>query len=132
MKIILISDTHGKTDNIYILKPGDDISTQETLNNITNDIYLPEEADTIIHSGDISMIGTEYEIEKFLVWYSSLPYKNKIFISGNHDKLFDFHKEIAKEIIAKYPNIIYLESSEITIDGIKIYGEPRQPTFGFN
>lgn len=132
MKIVLMSDSHGRHENIYVLKPGELVNKQETLNNITGGVYLPAEADVICHSGDISMIGNEYEIENFLKWYSALPYIHKILISGNHDRLFEKQKIIAHDLLKKYPNIIYLESSEVIIDGIKFYGEPRQPTFGYN
>jgi len=129
MKIVCISDSHGRHDNIYVLKPDDSLDSQETLNNITGGVFLPTEADMIIHSGDMSMRGIEFEIDSFLNWYSSLPYKYKILIAGNHDFLFENQRMIAKELLAKYPNIIYLESSEVVIEGIKIYGEPRQPWF---
>ena len=129
--IIFLSDSHGKHESIYVLKDGDSLENTETLYHITGGIFLPSEADIIIHAGDISMGGTEYEIEKFLKWYSKLPYPSKILIAGNHDKLFDFQRSIAKEILKKYPEITYLESQEVVINGIKIYGEPVSPTFGY-
>lgn len=124
-----MSDSHGRHENIHVIKPGDDIDNIETLNHLCGGVTLPEEADMIIHAGDISMRGSEYEVEQFLKWYSVLPYKYKILISGNHDFLFEKQPGIAKELLAKYPDIIYLESSEVVIEGIKIYGEPRQPWF---
>ena len=132
MKLICLSDTHSRHENIYVFKPGDSLENQETLNHISGGVFLPMEADIIIHSGDISMGGYEYEVESFLKWYSSLPYKYKILISGNHDKLFEKQRGLAQEILKKYPEIIYLESAEVVIEGIKIYGEPRQPTFGYD
>ena len=63
MKILHLSDTHGLH---YQIKD------------------LPE-ADVIIHSGDISHNGAESEVLDFLNWYIELPYKHKIFITGNHD-----------------------------------------------
>lgn len=125
-----MSDSHSRHENIYVMKPGDGLDNMETLYHITGGVFLPAEADAILHAGDISMGGTEYEIDKFLKWYSQLPYKYKIVIPGNHDKLFEFQKGIAQELIKKYPEIIYLESQEVVIDGVKIYGEPRQPRFG--
>lgn len=124
-----MSDSHGRHDNIYVFKSDDALDKQETLDNITGGVYLPAEADMIIHSGDMSMRGYEFEIEDFLKWYSKLPYKYKILISGNHDFLFENQRTIAQELLAKYPDIIYLESSGVVIEGIKIYGEPRQPWF---
>lgn len=128
-KVVFISDSHGRHENIYVFKPGDSLSNQDTLNHITGGVFLPEEADIIIHAGDVSMRGQEHEVESFLKWYSALPYKYKIMISGNHDFLFEEQRIIAKELLARYPDIIYLESSEVIIEGIKIYGEPRQPWF---
>src|SRR5258708_24485170 len=78
MKLVLISDSHGRHENIYVLKPGDDMDNIETMYHITGGVYLPVEADMIIHSGDMSMMGREHEIENFLKWYSGLPYKHKI------------------------------------------------------
>lgn len=130
-KAILLSDTHGRHESIYQMRHTDSLDNIETLYHITGGVFLPPVADVIIHAGDVSMGGTEYEIEKFLQWYSKLPYQYKILIAGNHDKLFDFQSGIAKEILKKYPEIIYLESQEVVINGIKIYGEPRQPKFGY-
>ncbi len=110
MKIITISDTHSKHKQIPL----------EWL----------EPADMIIHAGDISSVGGLTEIEYFCYWLSGLDqYKYKIFIAGNHDWGFQNHSKIVKDILDKYPNIIYLQDSSIEIEGIKIYGTPWQPTF---
>lgn len=136
MKVVSISDTHGRHENIYVLKPTDELNDIEVLYKIPGDfadvkhsVFLPHDADMIIHSGDMSMRGTEFEIDNFLKWYSKLPYKYKILIAGNHDFLFERQRMIAKELLERYPEIIYLESSEVIIEGVKIYGEPRQPWF---
>src|SRR6185369_12815967 len=106
MKFILISDTH----------------------NCHGALQLPEDADGIINAGDLSMRGKKDEIEDFLAWYSSLPYKYKIFIAGNHDFFFENRtRELINEVIPA--NITYLEDEEIIIEGIKIYGSPIQPWF---
>jgi Icc-related predicted phosphoesterase len=129
IKLVLISDSHGRHDNIYVFKPGDSLKRQETLNNINGGVWLPEEADIIAHSGDMSMMGSEFEIDNFLKWYSKLPYKHKLLIAGNHDFLFERQRMIARELLERYPEITYLETSEVVIEGIKFYGEPRQPEF---
>lgn len=129
MKIICISDSHGRHENIYVPKPGDDMDNVETLHHIAGGVFLPAEADLVMHSGDMSMMGREHEVDNFLKWYSGLPYTHKILISGNHDFIFERQRTIAQELLAKYPGITYLESSEVVINGLKIYGEPRQPWF---
>ncbi len=109
MKVLMLSDTHGKHDYI----PND---------------WLPE-ADVIIHAGDVSNIGRLWEIEEFLQWFNRLPYPHKIFIAGNHDWGFQERRDEIKEMLTGYPDIVYLEDSEVTIDGLKFYGSPWQPWF---
>jgi predicted phosphodiesterase len=114
MKILAISDTHTKHLKI----------PKEYLENKDGSIS------TIIHAGDISSRGYEYEVNDFLEWFSTLPFKNKIFIAGNHDFFFEkAHRLIIDEKLAKYPNITYLNDSGIEIDGLKIWGSPVQPVF---
>lgn len=105
MKIIVISDTHGQHRKLH----------------------LPS-GDLIIHAGDISKRGKRAEVIDFLEWFSSLDFRYRIFIAGNHD--FFFEQENAEEINKLIPsNIIYLNDSGITIEGIKIWGSPVQPWF---
>lgn len=96
MKILHLSDTHGLHQQIN---------------------GLPE-ADVIIHSGDISHNGAESEVLDFLNWYIELPYKHKIFITGNHDLcLWD-----AEGIEDLPSNVYFLQDNSIEIDGINFYG----------
>jgi predicted phosphodiesterase len=109
-KILCISDTHGKHSQIPL----------EWL----------EDADIIIHAGDISNVGGLTEIEYFCEWFSSLSqYKHKIFIAGNHDFGFETKPIEATQIVRKYPNITYLEDTMVEVEGLKIYGTPWQPEF---
>lgn len=105
MKIICLSDTH----------------------NCNEQIEVPD-GDILIHSGDATVRGTEMEVENFLIWYSSLPHKHKIFIAGNHDWLYETNNRFARLITANY-GINYLQDLSIEIEGLKIYGSPWQPRF---
>lgn len=105
MKFVVISDTHGQHAKVY-LPPGD----------------------VLIHAGDISKRGKEEEIKDFLNWFKDLPYEHKIFIAGNHDFYFEKAPKIEIEKIIP-SNVIYLNDSGVTIDGIKIWGSPITPTF---
>lgn len=106
MKILFISDTHGE---------------HQKLNN------LPQ-ADILIHSGDISRRGKDYEIEDFIKWLSSLDFRYKIFIAGNHD--FYFEGKIISKVQEMLPqDVFYLCDTGITIEGINIWGSPITPTF---
>lgn len=113
MKIICFSDTHAKHQNF--------------------EDKLPADADAIIHAGDITRTGSVQGIQVFLNWYAELPYKHKIFIAGNHD----FALQEEKNLIRFPDNVIYLENSSFTIEGIKIWGSPvcaidEDGAFNFN
>jgi Predicted phosphoesterases, related to the Icc protein len=95
MHITHLSDTHNKH---HLLK------------------NLPE-ADIIIHSGDMSVNGSENEIAEFIEWFGKLPYKYKLFIAGNHDDcLFGANVEGMPD------DCFYLCNSSVTIEGVKFYG----------
>lgn len=96
MKILQISDTHNRHRQL------------------TN---LPE-ADVIVHCGDFADNGTEEEVLDFLNWYIDLPYKYKIFVTGNHDLcLWD-----AKDIENLPENVFFLQDRGVTIEGVKFFG----------
>ncbi len=97
MKILHLSDTH---------------SCHHLLRN------LPE-ADVVVHSGDFTMNGTEEEAVDFLNWFCDLPYKQKIFICGNHDECL-----YGAQIEGLDYNVHYLCNSGIEIDGVRFYGVP--------
>jgi Icc-related predicted phosphoesterase len=106
MKICIISDTHNK--HIRLGK-------------------LPD-ADMIIHCGDFTSVGHGHEIRNFMKWYSNLnQYRYKIAVAGNHDWLFETNRALALADVPK--NVIYLEDSDVKIEGIKFYGTPVQPIF---
>ena len=110
MKVLCISDTHGKHDEI----PSN---------------WL-EPADIIIHAGDISNVGRQHEIEDFCYWFSGLDqYKYKIFIAGNHDWGFQKNPIDSTRLVRDFGNLIYLEDSGVEIEGVKFYGSPWQPEF---
>ena len=101
MKILFLSDTHGKHHELQ---------------------NLPQ-ADMIIHAGDITWHGTSEEVSDFIEWVGSLDYKYKIFIGGNHD--FCLEEKDTKAVQSFLPeNCFYLCNSGITIENIKIWGIP--------
>ena len=134
-RITCISDTHNMHKKITNDLPGGDI---------------------LIHAGDVSSIGRMSEIKSFIKWFSSLPYKLKVFIAGNHD--LNFHSEqlfrmnssyydraiyddagaIGKpqwleELLSSLPaDVVYLETQSYEWDGIKIWGSPYSPTYGMD
>ncbi|MCQ2295230.1 MAG: metallophosphatase domain-containing protein [Bacteroidales bacterium] len=98
MRILHISDTHGKHQH---LPP------------------LPE-ADVIVHSGDFTFAGSEEEAYDFMNWFSDLPYRHKVFVAGNHDMCL-----YGAEGIEGLPeDVHYLCNSGVEIDGWRFWGIP--------
>jgi len=114
MKITLISDTHTRHHEITNDLPGGDL---------------------LIHSGDLMNSGRNIEdIKSFCKWFDSLDqYTHKVFIAGNHDRMFQEDPERALEIVNSYKNITYLQDSWVEVgddnEMVKIYGSPWQPWF---
>jgi predicted phosphodiesterase len=114
MRITLLSDTHNKHHQITKDLPGGDL---------------------IVHGGDLSSRGYPHEITAFCKWYDGLDnYNHKVFISGNHDFLFENRRDDAAQIVNSYKNITYLQDDFVSIgEGYepqaKIYGSPWQPEF---
>lgn len=126
MKVCHISDTHGAKNHTRLIIP---------------------ECDLLIHSGDIGGRTTLLELEEFLRWFSRQPAKYKVWTAGNHDLCMDpawAHRDTGDainmqirrqiysdslELLKKYPEITYLDDSEITISGFKIWGSAITPSF---
>jgi predicted phosphodiesterase len=112
IKLTLLSDTHSKHKWI----PTD---------------HLPG-GDLLLHAGDVSSMGYEYELLNFLKWFNEVPsYFYKVFIAGNHDYMFQQQPEYVKRVMEQYPNITYLQDDFVYFDewGLKVYGSPWQPEF---
>jgi Icc-related predicted phosphoesterase len=120
MRITLISDTHTKHNEVTLDLPGGDL---------------------LIHAGDIMNSGRNPgDIQSFCEWFNGLDqYDHKVFIAGNHDRMFEDFPEKSMEIVNSYKWIDYLQDDWITVgDGdphdadvktAKIYGSPWQPEF---
>jgi Icc-related predicted phosphoesterase len=117
MRITVISDLHTKHGLIPLTDlPGGDL---------------------IICAGDIMNSGyNKNDILDFCTWFHSLEqYDKKIFIAGNHDRMFENHPEGVEELLNIYFDIDYLQDEAYdlydmdTDTSTKIYGSPWQPEF---
>ena len=117
MRITLISDTHTKQ-----------------LELLWDKTDLPG-GDLLIHAGDIMNSGRNpKDITEFCKWFDGLnQYEHKVFIAGNHDRMFEDFPERAMEIVNSYKTIDYLQDDWIKVGDdkelVKIYGSPWQPEF---
>ncbi|KAI4537354.1 hypothetical protein MG293_012217 [Ovis ammon polii] len=125
-RFVCISDTHSRTDGIQM--PYGDI---------------------LLHTGDFTELGLPSEVKKFNDWLGNLPYEYKIVIAGNHELTFDkeFMADLVKQDYYRFPSVsklkpedfdnvqslltnsIYLQDSEVTVKGFRIYGAPWYPVF---
>ena len=94
--------------------------------NCHEQIKVPD-GDILIHAGDATIQGTIEEIVLFNRWFRALPHQHKIFIAGNHDRLFETDPSAAENLLDG--EIVYLLDSSIVIEDLKIYGAPWQPRF---
>lgn len=110
MKITFLSDTHNRH---HLLKL--------------------EGGDILCFTGDFMTTGYNHmEVNDFLEWLKSQPYKIKLVVAGNHDRYCQsFPKYQIKDMFEKYYDngIRYLQDDEIEIMGLKFYATPYQNYF---
>lgn len=97
LRAVLMSDTHG----------------------CHRQVDVPD-GDLLLHAGDVCDRGNREHVHDFLDWFSSLPHRHKVFISGNHD--FDLDTG-ATLIPTDLPDgISLLNDSRYEIQGVEIWG----------
>lgn len=106
LKIIGISDTHCRHNKVKVPK-----------------------CDILIHAGDHSRFGLQYEFENFINWFATQKADKKIFIPGNHD-IFLYKEKEYVENLSKKLGVIFLSDSGVELHGIKFYGFPWTPRWG--
>lgn len=104
MRIVIISDTHNKAHMID----------------------LPE-GDVLLHAGDFTNGGTVEELVRFNAWLDQQEFDHRVIIPGNHELLFEKDWNYAASLIPAADAI--LDQKAYDADGLKIWGEPRQPWF---
>lgn len=102
-KIFAFSDTHG----------------------LYRRFTIPAEADILICAGDACEGFDPADLQDFFAWYTSIPAKLRIFVPGNHDRIFDQEPARARNLVPD--GVIYLENKGLEFDGIKFYSVPARP-----
>jgi Icc-related predicted phosphoesterase len=104
-KIVMISDTHARHKQVSV-----------------------PDGDVLIFAGDLMTCGRKFtQITDFAQWFSAQPHKTKIVIAGNHDRLFQVNPLLCSREFSE--DVIYLQDTEVIVDGLKYYGSPWQPAF---
>jgi Icc-related predicted phosphoesterase len=108
MRLVLLADTHK----------------------FHREVIVPS-CDILIHAGDISNVGELNQVYDFINWFHNQDATYKVWIAGNHDfSLQDTHrKNKILQALSQHEDVIYLENSGVTIEGIKIWGSPWTPAF---
>ncbi len=109
MRLVFISDTHGKHHNVSV-----------------------PDGDALIHCGDFSSQGALHEIQNFNAWMKKQPHALKLAIPGNHELgLSSSHAspefiELAQEALADVKLLLH-EAFEW--QGVRFFGSPWTPEF---
>ena len=92
-------------------------------------IQIPE-CDILLHAGDADFRGELNIIDDFCEWMKELPAKQKVVIHGNHSVGHEYgHKREPGLKMLADAGIVYLQDSNVIIDGLKIHGSPYTPRF---
>ena len=102
-KIFAFSDTHGMYRRLSI----------------------PADTDILICAGDACEGFNPADLQDFFAWYTSFPTKLRIFVPGNHDRVFNQEPAQARNLIPG--GVVYMENEGLEFDGIKFYSVPARP-----
>lgn len=107
MKIVAISDTHGKWKNLQI-----------------------PECDILISCGDYTFGGEKHLVKNFHEWLNKQDAGHIISVQGNHEKWVEKNFQEAKDVAERAcPGVHFIEHGLVEIEGIKIFGSAWTPWF---
>jgi predicted phosphodiesterase len=115
-KILAISDTHNQHNKLPVAEA-----------------VKEHGIDILIHSGDMTGMGSPSEIDDFLYWWSRLEVAHKVIVPGNHDFGFQgggvnfLRRSRSHEL--KNTVIFTGEEHSVEIMGLKVWGNPYTPVF---
>ena len=88
-------------------------------------LNVPADADILICAGDACEGFNPEDLEDFFEWYLAIPAMLRIFVPGNHDRIFNTDPIRARSMVPG--GILLLESEGIEYDGIKFFSLPARP-----
>jgi len=104
---------------------GDNIFAFSDTHGMYRRLSIPADADILISAGDACEGFNPADLEDFSDWYTSIPAKLRIFVPGNHNRIFNQEPARARNLIPG--GVVYLENEGIEFDGIKFYSVPARP-----
>lgn len=88
-------------------------------------LAVPVDTDILICAGDACEGFNPADLEDFFAWFAAIPAKLRIFVPGNHDRIFNTNQDRARSLIPD--GVVYLENEGLELDGIKFYSVPARP-----
>jgi Icc-related predicted phosphoesterase len=103
MRLVVISDTHGRHEDLGVL-----------------------EGDVLIHCGDFCDVSgsTEVDVENVDAWFAQQRFQAIVCIGGNHDFGALMRVECQEPV---FQNAVWLLDEAYTFGGVKFYGSPWVP-----
>jgi Icc-related predicted phosphoesterase len=99
VKIVCLSDTHRLHRTIDVALKGD----------------------LLIHAGDFTFFCEEaHVLRDFNEWLGELPFRHKVVVPGNHERIMYQRPEIRRLIT----NATLLVNESVTIEGVRLWGSP--------
>ena len=96
VRIVCISDTHGKHADLGDVPDGD----------------------VLIHAGDYTTFGKEVHARAFNEWLGTLPHPHKLVVNGNHEANAPWQL-YAAEILS---NATLLRNEHVEVQGLRVFG----------
>ena len=86
---------------------------------------VPADVDILICAGDACEGFNPEDLKDFFSWYADIPAKLRIFVAGNHDRIFNSEPDRARQLVPS--SVVLLENSGIKYDGISFYSVAARP-----
>jgi Icc-related predicted phosphoesterase len=91
-------------------------------------VAVPPDADVLLIAGDLSRwTRGEGDVRAFNEWLGQLPQRRSnsiVVVGGNHDTWLAKMQARPERIQAALSNAVYLQGSEATVQGLRIWGAP--------
>ena len=124
MKIVTMSDVHGKYDELEANNPVPQGDILLMAGDLLPNFSYGGKYDGGIQCGYIKQVFTPL-LKK---WKDEGRFREIVVVAGNHDWAFQHYTDHCRSML-KDAGIVYLQDEQFIFDGVKIWGSPWQPWF---
>lgn len=106
------------------------VCLSDTHNQLPLDFPVPD-GDVLIFAGDITSMGYDFELFRFIDFVKRQPHRHKLLVAGNHDWCLavDNSRYFEAPFYDLRHRMTYLQDSGTVLEGVKFWGSPWQPRF---